>query len=253
MPGLNESTNQYLVYLVRGLKLSPVPPMDVAVLQKRGQRLRSISGTILGDGLLERARATSVGLLGATAAVGLAIVALAFNQAWPLVAGTPVPAPPQQEVGEASVAAGPAGDRVDGAIDAAARSARDDRRGESASRAAESPSGQSPPATSTEFVVAPASPVQSEGPPSQGGSGPGASPQNPGKAEARPPSEPQPVERTPSAPAPPPQPSPPQPAPASPPAIASDAPDDESHVPPWSHGRGHAYGRDDDDEDWDDD
>jgi hypothetical protein len=67
--------------------------MDVPVLHKRGQRrLRSATRTtILGDGLLERVRSTSLALLGLTAAVGLAMVALALNQGWPLIAGAPIP------------------------------------------------------------------------------------------------------------------------------------------------------------------
>ncbi len=75
------------------------------VQYKRGlQQLRS---SALGDGLLERARAMSLALLGATAAVGLAIVALALNQGWPLVGGSGIPdvQPPRQGVGGATVAA----------------------------------------------------------------------------------------------------------------------------------------------------
>jgi len=47
--------------------------------------------SLLGSGLLVRARSTSLGLLGLTAAVGLSMVALGLNQSWPLVAGGPIP------------------------------------------------------------------------------------------------------------------------------------------------------------------
>lgn len=67
--------------------------MDVSVLSQIGQRsLRSALRTnVLGDGLLERTRSTSLALLGLTAAIGLAMVALALNQGWPLIAGAPIP------------------------------------------------------------------------------------------------------------------------------------------------------------------
>ncbi|HXV04613.1 MAG TPA: hypothetical protein VFP23_01760, partial [Solirubrobacterales bacterium] len=61
--------------------------MAVQVLHKRGQpwsqRVAS-RPSLLGDGLLERARSTSFAMLGLTAAVGLGLVALALNQSWPL-------------------------------------------------------------------------------------------------------------------------------------------------------------------------
>lgn len=67
--------------------------MDVSVLSKHGQRsLRSAAmAGILGNGLLERARSTTLALLGMAAAVGLATVALALNQDWPLIPGAPIP------------------------------------------------------------------------------------------------------------------------------------------------------------------
>ena len=84
--------------------------MDVSVLHKRAQRSPrpSLLVRLLGAGMLERARATSLALLGATAAVGLAIVAFALNQGWPLLEGSAIPAAPRQEVGRASVVARPA-------------------------------------------------------------------------------------------------------------------------------------------------
>jgi hypothetical protein len=67
--------------------------MDVSVPSKDGQRLRrsTARASILGEGLLERTRSTSLALLGLTAAIGLAMVALALNQGWPLIAGAPIP------------------------------------------------------------------------------------------------------------------------------------------------------------------
>ena len=84
--------------------------MDVSVLHKHAQRSPrpSLLVRLLGAGMLERARATSLALLGATAAVGLAIVALALNQGWPLLEGSAIPAAPRQDVGRASVVARPA-------------------------------------------------------------------------------------------------------------------------------------------------
>jgi hypothetical protein len=82
--------------------------MDESVFSKRRQRpLRPVRASVLGDGLLERTRSTSLALLGLTAAVGLAMVALALNQGWPLIAGAPIPGfgSERQAVGDAAVAA----------------------------------------------------------------------------------------------------------------------------------------------------
>lgn len=83
--------------------------MDVSVLSKHRQRsLRSsVRGSLLGNGLLERTRSTTLALLGLTAAIGLAMVALALNQNWPLIAGAPIPGfgNERQAVGDATVAA----------------------------------------------------------------------------------------------------------------------------------------------------
>jgi len=88
--------------------------MDVSVFSKFAHRsLRSAArASVLGDGLLERARSTSLALLGFTAAIGLAMVALVFNQGWPLIPGAPIPGlgDGHEAVGDASVAA-PAADR----------------------------------------------------------------------------------------------------------------------------------------------
>jgi hypothetical protein len=96
------------------LSLQPArpPPMAVQVLYKRGQPWSSLHlarPSVLGDGLLERARSTSFALLGLTAAVGLGLVALAVNQSWPLIPGGPIPVPPVERaaVHTATVAARP--------------------------------------------------------------------------------------------------------------------------------------------------
>lgn len=83
--------------------------MDVSVLSKDAHRsLRSSIGTkVLGDGLLERTRSKMLALLGLTGAVGMAMIALALNQGWPLIAGAPIPglAGGSGAVGDAAVAA----------------------------------------------------------------------------------------------------------------------------------------------------
>lgn len=106
---LDKSTNQYWGYVATALLIGQGKSMDVSVLSKQGQRsLRSaIRTSVLGDGLLERTRSTSLALLGLTAAIGLAMVALAVNQDWPLIAGAPIPGleNERQAVGDATVAA----------------------------------------------------------------------------------------------------------------------------------------------------
>jgi hypothetical protein len=216
--------------------------MDVSVLYKRAQRwLHEVARpAVFGNGMLERARATSLALLGFTAAVGLAIVALAANQGWPLIAGSSIPTIPprhaavgpgvavaglEPSVAQAEVA--PAGSRHP----AGARGAT----GHSADARPVAPA----PAPSSELVVSPSVPT-----PPRGGDSPGA-PEPPPK----PPTQPsQPTAGAPAAapaPAPPAQPTPPA-EPAPPSATSSEAPpeESESHVPSWSHGHGHAYGRD---------
>lgn len=83
--------------------------MGVSVDQKGQHSSLRPAGkpSILGKGMLERARATTLALLGLTAAVGLAMVALVLNQNWPLVAAVPIPgiAETHQAVGDATIAA----------------------------------------------------------------------------------------------------------------------------------------------------
>jgi hypothetical protein len=107
--GLNESTNRYWGYVGSTLSVKTGWPMNVSVRYKRGQRWsRSTArASVLGDGLLERVRSTSLALLGLTGAVGLAMVALALNQGWPLIAGAPIPGfeDKHQAAGDAVIAA----------------------------------------------------------------------------------------------------------------------------------------------------
>ena len=86
--------------------------MVVAVLHARILRLlRSVCRiSVFGDGVLERARSTSLALLGTIAAIGLAIVAFALQLGWPIGTDGPLPNAPQegrQAVGSAVVAAVP--------------------------------------------------------------------------------------------------------------------------------------------------
>ncbi len=229
------------------MSLSALPaearrPMDVAVHYKRGHRWLRSPGrpSVLGGGLLERARSTTLALLGATAAVGLAIVALAMNQEWPLVAGSSIPQipPRHQSVGEAEALTGqaqakapqpgPEGRRFDGGDSTGERGAP-----------APSPSPAASPTGSAEFVVAPSAPAK----PQSAGEGVPAAPGPPPTA-----TQPQQVAVVPAdSPTAEPAPSTPPPPvdsePASPPVVASSDTPDESSVPPWSSGRGHAYGR----------
>lgn len=214
--------------------------MDVAVDQKRGKgRLQSIAhATLLGDGMLERARATTLGLLGAAGAVGLAMIALVFNQGWPLVAGGPVPPlpPREQAVAKARVVATTNPHRQATAGAASRPRGSSGRRGDAGR--SEAPESDSTPPPSSELAVVPAAPVDRQGdaPPSDGNAVP--APAEPKPAPAR---QIQ-TDASEQAPASPPAAAPP-PAPAPPPATASEAPPPESSVPPWSHGKGHAYGR----------
>jgi len=198
--------------------------------------------SVLGGGLLERARSTTLALLGVTAAVGLGIVALALNQSWPLIAGSPVPGPPPGDVavGEARVAvAGPARGPRGTAAPASADAPR--ARGESSGDQATATPAPARSQEGADQLVAASKPVAAKQSPSGGGGdGRGPSPAPPPQTQAAQP--PQPASTpTVSAPAPPPsgesEESPQSAAPAS-------APGEESFVPAWSEGNGHAYGRD---------
>jgi len=219
---------------------------------KSGQpRWTALRRRVLGAGMLERARATALGLLGAVAAVGLAIAAIAFNQGWPLVPGGSIPRfpGPRQDVGAATaVARAHAGGAP--AV-GAGRSVRPRPSGSGAAARGGVSGGASPP---SEVVAEPAPVVAASQPAGRTHPARHGAPHSHGKS-------PSPAQPT----APSSQPSPaaaPQPAPASaaepeaapvatptpaqsPPATASEAPADESDTPPWSQGHGHAYGRSD--------
>jgi hypothetical protein len=214
--------------------------MGVEVDQKRGKgRLQSIRASLLGDGLLERARATTLGLLGATTAVGLAMLALVFNQGWPLVAGGPVPPlpPREQAVAKAKVAAANAPGQV-ASVAGVARRRHDS--GRSGSRQGPTPQTGATQAPSDELVVAPAAQVEQQGDAPSSGvharpapAKPKATPSPQTQTQAAAPTQTEAAEQT---PAPPPAQIPEPPA-----ATVSEAP--ESSVPSWSSGKGHAYGR----------
>lgn len=220
-------------------------PMDVAVDRKSGYRwLRPAKKpSVLGGGLLERARSTTLALLGATTAVGLAMVALALNQSWPVIADSPLPVgPPRHEaVGEASVAAGaianaadPSPDRAEGSLSSGAR--RSDRGGSSA------PADGSAP-TAPELVVAPSAPAE------RGGDAPGAdepsAPPSPAAETPQAPAAPVPVSSAPALP---------KSAPPSPPTAETPPPLTSAEVQvDSSDGEGEEDDWDDDDGDWDDD
>jgi hypothetical protein len=95
--------------------------------------------SVLGDGLLERARSTSLALLGASAAVGLGLTAFALNQGWPLLPGAPIPSLPVERSAIGEAAGGgraPANRAAEGAGPAAARAARGRGSGAARSRGA---------------------------------------------------------------------------------------------------------------------
>jgi hypothetical protein len=247
------STNRRVnigVTSVRACNRESFRPIDVSVPCKRGQEwLRSIgTPSVLGEGLLERARAISLALLGVTAAVGLAIIALALNQGWPLVAGSSIPviSSQHQAVGKATVAAEMRSPRA-----GASQTSRVDR-GPSPRPVAQARHEQpgtglatSPtPTGSTDLVVAPSAPARPHGDRQHGAP----------KQEPTPVTQ-QPQQGSPAAPAPPAAqpaaiPVTQPPSEATPPAATAEAPasapDSED---PWSHGNGNGYGHDD----WDDD
>lgn len=216
--------------------------MDVEVLHKRAQRSPQpgLVARLLGSGMLERARATSLALLGATAAVGLAFVAVALNQSWPLLQGSSIPVAPRQHVGSAAVVARSAGSP------AHAGAVRRHGGGRAARSPSVSPAGptvtvETPPGGGDEALVV------STGKPATVPGGPpkAAHPHGEKPPVAAQPTRPLPASTTPSGPSPPAD--KPAPAPTAPPtppeAVVSEAPPEESSVPSWSHGRGHAYGR----------
>ncbi len=256
---LDESTNRFWGFVASALVDLPWSPIDVTVHHKLGQLLHGAWRGLLGDGMLERARATSLGLLGATAAVGLAIVAVGLNQDWPLVPGSAIPDVPQlhQNVDRATVAARPPGPQVQKQEVSGQISTGRHRAGDGGSSHPDGGLTSEPaPGDTAESVVSPAAPA----PPHSDGQRPPH-----GSPEPAAPEQPQPESSPPPAPEPVPAPQAPVPVSSPPPptTASSDAPPDDSSVPSWSHGHGHAYGRGEEwgdqdsdgegDEDWDDD
>lgn len=198
---------------------------------------------LLGAGMLERARATSLALLGATAAVGLAMVAIAANQGWPLLAGSAIPRL-RQDLGGATVVARPGGRRP---VGAASPLSRRRARAGGPSVPPGAASGGVPSGTSPEPAATSPEPVRTEG-----GVGHGAPSHQQGPSSQRTPHAPHPSNPAPASASPPaktPETAPVStspPASQNPPATVSEAPPEESNVPPWSNGRGHAYGRSED-------
>jgi len=214
-------------------------PMGVLVDSKRGHRWLRLPNkpSVLGGGLLERARSTTLALLGATTAVGLAMVALALNQSWPLIADSPLPlAPPRHEaVGKATVAAqaiasapGSGLVRMDGAAGPASRRAASG--GDSSG--AHAPQGGVVPSASAELVVATSAPVAPQGNAPRGSDDQSPAPSPTGKPP-----------QAPAAPVPVSESAQPEPAPQAPPAVESTPPPVSAEVPVDSS----------DDDDWDDD
>jgi hypothetical protein len=228
--------------------------MDVSVLSKDGKRsLRSAArASVLGNGLLERTRSTSLALLGFTAAIGLAMVALALNQGWPLIAGAPIPGlgGGHQAVGDAAVAARakaqsgahaiagaprPGGPAASGAKSRPHRSGTAALAGSTAPQSADlvgaHPTDGNPPADPipspapaqepSPAAVPAASPVvSSPGPVAQTTPDPQTSGSTEGPEVAPPPAEPPPTEDE----------------------TPEESDDGSSHAPSWSHGGGHGYG-----------
>jgi hypothetical protein len=169
--------------------------MGVSVDSKHGHRLPEAGErlSLLGGGLLERARSTTLALLGVTAAVGLAMVALALNQGWPLVAGSAIPASPHLGVGKAAVVAATS-PRLIPASGAVASPSSARSRG-AASRPGGGSTDGGPTGGSADFVVSPSSPV-SGGPSGTGRQVPVSNPRPPpqsGQAAATPAVQPTPA------------------------------------------------------------
>lgn len=193
-------------------------------------------------------------------AVGLVIVALAFNQSWPLIPGSAIPGipPKHQTVAPATVVARPIPSPTQVGPGRLTRSGPSHAHRLQASTA---PSGGAAPVASrpSATVVSQSTPVT---PPrntqqdqsSQDHISPvhrhgGETPTTVAAAPSTP--EPTPTSR--------PSPTPGASPPASTPPVASTVEppgaESESNLPPWSNGNGHAYGREEDGhgQDWGDD
>jgi len=201
---------------------------------------------VLGGGLLERARSTTLALLGATTAVGLAMVALALNQSWPLIPDSPLPVtPPRHEaIGKATVAAQAIADAPGAGLVRLDGPTRRDSRRAASSGGAQSPESGFAPSASAELVVAPSAPAkpQGDGPRDDDDPSPAPSPGGkPPQAPAAPvlasdPAQPEPTPQAPPA------------VESTPPPVSAEAPADSSDDDDWDDD----HGWDDDDHDWDD-
>jgi hypothetical protein len=222
--------------------------MVVQVLSKKGQpRSRFIAPSrVLGDGLFERVRNTSLIVLGFTAAVGLGLVGFVSQQGWPLIPGSPIPGigANREAIGDAIVAAtanAKGGTALRGAAGrrGAAASARPPRRGAGGTTAPASSRPSEPQATVVSHST-PASPPHGSSPaaptPVPAAQGPTGTP-----APAPPASPSEPV--APPSPAPPPTPESAASAPQPPPSVlASDDKGEHGHGRHLASGGGHGYG-----------
>lgn len=233
--------------------------MDVAVHWiRRIERLRqSATSSLLGEGILERARSTTLALLGVTAAVGLSIVALVLQQGWPVVPGSGLPGLPGPEASvDPAIEVGTPQRRADVA---AARGTRRAGPGAPASSTDRDGGGSAPSPPSGQLALAGSTQVgdgSGGSDPSPGG-GDEAQPQQPPAAKR--PQQPKPAAQPVSQPVSAPEANGPEPddeeSGESPPvatAAGVDEDDDDSKWP-WSNGKGHGHDDDDDDHDWDDD
>jgi hypothetical protein len=206
--------------------------MAVSVIHKRlqsGQHQPALP-SLLGDGLPERLRSTSIALLGIVAAVGLGIVAFALQLGFPLAASAPLPQPPARP-------------------DAASERKLAEK--EPARKAA-----AAPPATSATSKGS----TEADSPPAGGGGSGAAAPTAPqsagdgavlvtgaGPAQTHPQRK-EPVDPPPAAESPATAATPPAPVPVEPIAISSEAPEPAPEAapeaPPLTHpGNGNAYGK----------
>jgi hypothetical protein len=246
-------------------------PIDAVVHWKLGKRRLRLPtrSTVLGGGLLERARSTTLALLGVTAAVGLGTVALALNQSWPLLAGSPIPGIPSGDVAleDATVVSRAPRNGRGGEAGSADRPREGERRGGEGSGRDRGATGAAPgPRGSSQIVVAASTPVDSEtggGPDRPAAKKPKPAPAPAAKPEAAAPA-PAPAAAAQPAVSPPPAAEPAEEPPSG--ASAAGTEPEESGPPSWSNGDGHGYGRgrsdwhghdhghhdwDDDDRDWD--
>jgi hypothetical protein len=215
--------------------------MDVQVRQQKRQPRPGARFSLLGDGLLERTRSTTFALLGLTAAVGLALIAVVLQGDWPLIAGSPIPQAPvvRESVGAAAALDAPAAPPV-----AQRAAARRQPTAPSHGTGSDRHAGGVP-AAPAELVSSPATPTDppassphsggSHGPAAPHGQTPSAPQSQPTSAAPDSPPSSAPAAGRPSSPPP----TEPAPQEATPPEATAS----ESNVPPWSNGKGHAYGR----------